>query len=215
MGRDHYFRGESRDSLLSALPQQLQHRLIANLNPVKRIFHVTGAISLTVTTVNTTCMNSNGSFVVSASGGTPPYQFSEDGYPFQATGTFQYLQPGVYNVTVQDAVGQTATTTVTLTNTLTPPTLNIFGYVNPPACSGTDGTVTLLASGGTPPYLYTDDYINWQSSPTMINLPASYATYSFFVKDANGCFAPCPFFFGYYCSLGFQVGGAYTDICGT
>ena len=34
------------------------------------------------------------------------------------------------------------------------------------------------------------------------------------VKDANGCIAPFAFFFGYGCSIGFQVGFAGAGACG-
>jgi gliding motility-associated-like protein len=185
-----------------------------NTQAVKNTFTVTATIALTVTSSGTTCGYSNGSFTVTATGGTAPYMYSENGYPFQPTGIFLSKAAGLYNITVTDAAGLTATTSVTLTNTFSPPSLNFFTYTNPPACNGTDGTITLLATGGTPPYLFSDDYINWQSSSTITNLPASWFTYSFLVKDANGCIAPFPFFFGYDCSIGFQVGFYGAGACG-
>ena len=46
----------------------------------------------------------NGSFTVSGSGGTSPYQFSKNGgSTYQTSGTFGSLAPGTYNVSVKDA----------------------------------------------------------------------------------------------------------------
>ena len=166
-----------------------------------------GALSISFTPKGTTCGMSNGSILVSASGGTPPYTYSENGYPFQSGALFTNLTPGTYNVTVMDALGILATGSVTLNNTYDMPTGVIEGYTVPTSCTGTNGTVTLLASGGTPPYTYTDNWASFQSSPVFTNLSSSYSSYSFFVIDANGCFSPIPFFaYGSYCPLYSQVG---------
>lgn len=47
----------------------------------------------------------NGSFTVSASGGTPPYSFSYDNYNYQKTGIFTALRPGNYKVIIRDSKG--------------------------------------------------------------------------------------------------------------
>jgi hypothetical protein len=61
---------------------------------------------------NTTCNSTTGSLTVGGSGGTGPYQYSIDGGSFQASGTFTSLAPGDHNVTVKDAVPNTATSVV-------------------------------------------------------------------------------------------------------
>ena len=45
-------------------------------------------------------------------------------------------------------------------------------------------------SGGTPPYTYSMDFQNWQTSPTFSGL--AYGWYDFWVKDANGCVSGLP-----------------------
>lgn len=167
---------------------------------------ITGAISITITSTNTTCGYSNGAFIVHASNGTPPYMYAESGYPFQSAAVFIDKAPGTYTVTVKDAAGQTATASVTLTNTYPAPVVGLYTYVNPSPCSGQNGSVTLQASGGTPPYMYSADNVHFQSSPTLTNLSAAVPFFSFFVRDANGCtypyFAP---FYGEDCSIQLQI----------
>jgi uncharacterized membrane protein len=115
------------------------------------VFHSAGAISLTVTTLNTTCMNSNGSFTVTATGGVTPYQYSENGYPYQTSNYFPGKAPGNYTITVQDANGNSASTTISLTNTFSQPSLNFLTYSPASTCDGLNRSITLIASGGTSP----------------------------------------------------------------
>ena len=58
--------------------------------------------------------NNNGSIVVSASGGTSPYQFSVNGGSPQSDGNFLNLNPGTYTITVIDDNGCENTTTVSV-----------------------------------------------------------------------------------------------------
>jgi gliding motility-associated-like protein len=198
--------------LFSRLTKQISSSKDINSSGTKNAYTVTGTISLAITSTGTTCGYSNGTFTVTASGGTAPYTYSENGYPFQSSDYFFALAPGVYNITAEDAAGISATASVTLTNTFPPPTLNYTGYTNPAKCSGTDGTVTLQASGGTPPYTYSDDDIHFQTSPVITNLSAG--TYSFIVEDANGCQAPYyPVYLGYYCAINYMIGYP-ASVCG-
>lgn len=118
----------------------------------------------------------NGSIIVSASGGTTPYQYSLDGINYQAANTFTGLSAGTYTVTVRDAEGFTRTT-------------NSVTITNPPALIGTvmvaDRTVTVNASGGTAPLSYQLNGGSLQSSPIFEDLPNG--TYTITVIDANGC----------------------------
>ncbi|MEQ8628817.1 T9SS type A sorting domain-containing protein [Ekhidna sp.] len=47
------------------------------------------------------------SFTLTASGGTSPYEYSNNGTTFQSTGSFSTLDPGAYTFTVRDANGCT------------------------------------------------------------------------------------------------------------
>src|SRR5277367_340338 len=84
------------------------------LNAISNKSTSLGTISVNIVPNGTTCGYSDGSFTVFASGGTPPYTYSENGYPFQTGALFLSKAPGVYNVTVKDAAGLTAMSTVSL-----------------------------------------------------------------------------------------------------
>lgn len=52
-------------------------------------------------------------------------------------------------------------------------------------CTTQDAIITLTASGGTPPYLYSRNRVDYQTSNIFTGL--CYGDYIFYVKDANGC----------------------------
>src|ERR1044072_5004893 len=94
------------------------------------------------------------------------------------------MQGGTYPVVVKDATGATATTTVIVKNGYQ----GVGGFsrtVDPTGCTSADGSITIYAGDGKPPYTYSLDNINFQTSPTFTNLIAG--QYYFIVKDANGC----------------------------
>ncbi|HEV3324446.1 MAG TPA: gliding motility-associated C-terminal domain-containing protein [Puia sp.] len=149
------------------------------------------ALTLIVHTIAPSCNASSGLIILTAAGGTPPYTFFIKGINVGAGGSFSGLPTGVYPVSVTDAAGTTASQTVTLTQTVNPPQVTVSAYTNPTGCGKDDGTITLTATGGTPPYTYTADDITWQTSNTFTNLPAdaALALYPLSVRDANGCLA--------------------------
>jgi len=149
---------------------------------------VNGAFTLTIDTIGTSCGNSNGSIVVIASGGISPYSYtiSLGGAPFtQHMGNFRNLAAGAYTISVADSTGQSVSTGLSLSNTLNPPRVTGVTYVYPSLCNSFDGALTLSASGGTPPYTYSQDGLNYQPGNTFSNLSQGY--YGNFVIDANGC----------------------------
>jgi len=152
------------------------------------IYNIT-TVTVTHTTVNTnlTCNGDNsGSIVVTASGGSSPYQYSIDGgTTWQASNTFSGLAAGSYNVIAQDAGSNMSTVSV---ETLTEPTL--VAYSSSAAnvsCNGyTDGSITLTASGGSGTYQYSiDGGTTFQSSGSFTGLAAG--NYSIVVEDVNSC----------------------------
>ncbi len=155
--------------------------------PAKK-YSIDGIITLTIQTTPTTCGYSNGSIIITAAGGTAPYLFSATiaGSTFtQNTGNFQNLTAGSYQFDITDANGQTASTVVDLPNTFAPPSVSIGAYLNPSGCATFDGGLTLTASGGTPPYSYSLDNANYQTSNVFTGL--SQGLYLAFARDANGC----------------------------
>jgi hypothetical protein len=109
---------------------------------------------VTAAVTNPTCAYNNGSFVATATGGTPPYSyFSNAARESNSTGIFGELAAGTYDLTVRDNKGIQTTTSVVLTN---PGTFPYFtsAVVNAMGCNTNDGQVTLTPAGGTPPYQY-------------------------------------------------------------
>ncbi len=195
--------------LTSFIADSINKNANKKLSITENTFSVTGAFTISVVSTNTTCNNSNGTFTINVSGGVAPYTFSENGYPYQSSNYFFGKSAGVYNIIVKDAIGSTTSTTITLTNTFTPPTLNVESYTNAMACTGMNGSITLIATGGTPPYSFTDDGLTYQSSNVFNNLSRGY--FSFLVYDVNGCEAPVVggFFYGLDCTL-FSYGLSYS-----
>ncbi|MCB0595599.1 MAG: gliding motility-associated C-terminal domain-containing protein [Lewinellaceae bacterium] len=134
---------------------------------------------------------SNGLISISVSGGTGgPYGFnwSGPGGPYN-TPTITSLSAGTYNLTVTD-VNSTLTTTATYTITQPGSSITIVGNSNAPSCQGgSDGSIMITATGGTPgtatPYTYSWSGNIPGSTPNPINLPMG--TYTVTVTDANGC----------------------------
>lgn len=125
---------------------------------------------------------SDGVITVNASGGTGSYSYSwspSGGTAATATG----LVSGFYTVTVTDGAG-CITTTSAFVSEPTPITL-LTGSVNA-NCGLSDGTVSVIASGGTPAYSY-----EWSDGSTVVgttpilNVPAG--TYYITVTDNNDC----------------------------
>jgi gliding motility-associated-like protein len=183
-------------------------------------------LTLIIHSIDPACNASSGAIFANAIGGTPPYTYTFKGINVGSQSDFQELQPGAYTVTVTDATGATATQNVTLTQKINPPQVTVTSYTNPTGCGQDDGTITLGATGGTPPYLYSSDLVNWQTSNFFSNLPSNSALdlYPLYVQDANGCrsFAPnspilvsnCPInIWGWdYLSLIYGCGGATSHI---
>ncbi|MCB9308755.1 MAG: hypothetical protein H6567_01690 [Lewinellaceae bacterium] len=101
------------------------------------------------------------------------------------------LSAGTYQVTVTNDRGCADTCSVKVN---TPPAFNIdctYGIANV-SCFGLEtGSNTVNSSGGTPPYLYSLDGINFSSQNTFSNLGAE--NYTVYIKDNIGCIDSCFF----------------------
>ncbi|MFM7218453.1 MAG: hypothetical protein ACKO1U_10575, partial [Bacteroidota bacterium] len=119
-------------------------------------------ITISVTGTSVTCFGGSTSVVVAASGGTAPYA---------GTGTFSRTA-GPYSFTVTDAIGCSALASGSVSQ---PTELIAAASAAPILCNGASTTLTLTASGGTPPYSGTGNYTR------------AAGPYSITVSDANGC----------------------------
>jgi hypothetical protein len=128
----------------------------------------------------------DGELTVAGSGGTPTYQYSLSGGPFQPSGTFTNLAAGAYTVTVKDAQDCENTINVTIVNSYTV-TAAISSPVNV-SCPGLqDGGYTITGSGGVTPYNYANNGLLFGTNNVFTGLPIG--TYTGFVRDSRGCLA--------------------------
>jgi hypothetical protein len=137
-------------------------------------------LTATVSHTDVLCFGGNdGTALVDPQGGTQPYTYlwSDN----QNTQTASGLNAGDYTVTISDANGCTSTQTTTIQ---TPSEIFLATASTPAACNGgQDGSATVTATDGTPPYTYL--WNNGTTTPTNTNLAAG--AYTVTVTDANGC----------------------------
>ena len=99
-------------------------------------------------------------------------------------GTFSTVPAGNYYIVVTDAAGCTFTNNITVSG----PTswVNATATTNSSTSGMNNGSITVNASGGTAPYMYSlNNSSNWQSSNSFVGLAAG--VYIIYVQDANGC----------------------------
>ncbi|MEM6268561.1 MAG: gliding motility-associated C-terminal domain-containing protein [Bacteroidota bacterium] len=123
--------------------------------------------------------------IQNVTGGTPPYQYSLNGGPFQAGNSFPGLLPGSYAVVIQDGNGCLATLSG---QTITEPTplAATDSTVTATCTPGMDGEIWILnAGGGTPPYQYNLNGGPFQPASSFLNLNGG--NYTVTVQDGNGC----------------------------
>ncbi|CAN5729381.1 hypothetical protein BH11BAC4_BH11BAC4_13090 [soil metagenome] len=132
---------------------------------------------------NASACGPDGSIEVYRSGGIPPYTYSKDGTNYVISNVFSALAAGSYTVYVKDSKGcvNSAPATVTQGAALTA----VANKTNTSLCTA-DGSIQLVASGGTGPYTYSiDNGVSYQASSSFSNLSAN--TYQCVVKDSKGC----------------------------
>ena len=138
----------------------------------------------TVTTIDASCGNADGSATVTASGGAIPYTYS---WSTGSTGTAESnLAAGVYPVTITDANGCNVTEDVTI-NEIGAPIVSISTSTNASCAGCCDGSATVSATGGTMPYTYLWDDLSAQTTATATDLCTG--IYNVTVTGADNCSA--------------------------
>ena len=121
--------------------------------------------------LSVTFLNSNS---VAINGGEQPCQYSLDNGVFQVWQSFSNLAIGNHNVNVVDANGCNGSINFTITLCNLTATTQVSG-----------NTLTIFASGGSPPYQYSfDNGVIFVNSSNLIINPG---TYTYQVRDSNGC----------------------------
>lgn len=134
--------------------------------------------SLMTTQNNVSCFGANdGSINMTVSGGNLPYNVAWSHANISAQ-NLSNLAAGSYTAVVMDNAGCLATTTVVITE---PDSITVVGTATP--TQSNDGTASVIADGGTPPYTYA--WNNGDTTQAITNLTTG--TYSVVVTDGNGC----------------------------
>ena len=149
---------------------------------------ITSPAKLLITSVvqaNATCNGqANGSLTVTATGGVTPYSYTVNANPYGSSNIVGSLAAGTYTLHVKDANGcirDSATFTITQPTPIVPS----VQLTNSTCHTLANGQVIVSATGGTTSYTFAVGAGAYSTSGTFSPLAA--ATYTFHVKDANGC----------------------------
>ncbi|MGB1204560.1 MAG: gliding motility-associated C-terminal domain-containing protein [Chitinophagales bacterium] len=138
----------------------------------------------TLTFTEATCGNNNATVSVSTLSGIPPFSYAWSAST-ETTETITGIAPSLVSVTVTDANNCTFVEQIDVT-TENSPTATITDFVSA-TCGNANGSATVLAVGGIPPYTYM-----WNTNPPQNNLIANNlaaGNYVVTITDGNGCMA--------------------------
>ncbi|MCK6692233.1 MAG: T9SS type A sorting domain-containing protein [Thermoanaerobaculia bacterium] len=135
-------------------------------------------VSLMATVMNSSCNWPTGAIDLKVFGGTPPYQYlwSNDSTTQDVSG----LSSGVYQVTVTDQTGCSATSSATVNNGAAP---TLTAVITNNTCLQSNGLINLTVSGGGVPYTYL--WSNGATTQDLANL--NEGEYCVTVTDAANC----------------------------
>ncbi len=143
------------------------------------------AFTIEKTVVNPLCNNNNGSITITNPVGANIEYSINGGTTWQASNTF--VRPaGTYTILIRTIANTCSGST---TATLTQPTiLSASATGSTATCIGNDGSINVIANGGTPAYSFSiDGGITFQNNGIFTAAPGTYN--NIIVKDANGCSA--------------------------
>ncbi|MGC4058065.1 MAG: gliding motility-associated C-terminal domain-containing protein [Chitinophagaceae bacterium] len=137
------------------------------------------------TSKNNVCnVTKTGAITLTASNGTPGYQYALGSGSYSAANTFTGLGSGTYTINVKDANGCTKSFPVTVGDSINVRTTVITDNVS---CNkGTDGSLKLSPYLGVTPFTYALGSGSYGSSSSFTGLTAG--SYVVHIKDALGCY---------------------------
>ena len=137
-------------------------------------------LTLALTAIDPLCTGEDGTINSTVSGGSGTYAYT---WSNSAPGANTNAPAGTYTLTVTDTNGCQVSAESTLTD---PAPVSFTATPTDALCSGSDdGTITVIASGGTANYSYSLDNINFQNNNIFENLVSG--TYTIYVNDDNDC----------------------------
>jgi gliding motility-associated-like protein len=146
------------------------------------------ALSVQFTRQDVVCFGESSGIVGAQTvGGIPPYTYAWSNG--QTGASLSGLAAGLYRVTVTDGAGCTREDAVAVLQPGEP--LNGIVLAQNPSCpGGFNGSISIEAIGGTPPYQYSIDGSRFTGAPVQIALVAG--TYTPALRDARGCTTMLP-----------------------
>jgi hypothetical protein len=146
------------------------------------------ALSLTATIIqNLSAGKSDAAILITAKGGTAPYEYNVNSGGWTNSGRHDGLPAGKYDIQVADANGCSVVGTIVIPpfvpgETVPRPAISASVIKTPDCFGGNNGAIAVTASGGRPPYAYSVDRVNWTSNTTITGLAAG--TYTVYVRDS-------------------------------
>jgi len=128
--------------------------------------------------------DANAAVVLQATGGVSNFQFSKNSDSFVSESSFTGLSAGSYTFNVKDGNGCIATINKNIENPAKL-SLSVSDYSDVSCYGGSDGSITLSRTGGTPDFAFSINDSSAQPGATFGNLMAG--DYRLKVVDANGC----------------------------
>ena len=133
------------------------------------------------------CGQSDGSILISASGGGPLEFSIDNGATWSDNPVFSFLGQGTYNVKVREAGTNCETSyqnnPIQLDGNGIVPVINNVDANNPGACGAMDGSIFINATGTGNMEFSIDNGTNWQSNPSFTGLGAGF--FNITVREAG------------------------------
>lgn len=131
---------------------------------------------------DTDCGEQNGSIKISATGGSGNFRYQVNDGPVQTDSTFTGLGTGSYIVTVLD--GRCEVSEEVAIGNKTGVNIDNVTVISS-GCNTENGSISIEASGGTPPYSYRIDAESFQSANVFTSL--AQGSYTVTVRDQDNC----------------------------
>ncbi len=134
---------------------------------------------------DTVCFGELGNITSAPTGGLAPVTYTWNSIPPQTTASLTGVPNGTYTVNITQGGGICSfSETHTIVGSESSIEVMVTG-IQPTFCSAETGSVTLFASGGTPPYYYSTDNITYNTGNTIEKL--GYGNHRIYVRDYLGC----------------------------